>query len=335
MSDSRFDVLESVDVAPLFAGDDVGRRACGEEMLQAFVRSNGFVARHFPHAESIDEQVTSVLDFFSLPEKQRMCLATRRYRPDASHCYRGFFPLPRERGWAHNEIFDFGPAKVSRAPTAHPVKVFLEESNQWPSREPHPGWRNEAEALYVALRNTAATIMRELAVALDGEAESFMVRFADDNGTLRILHYPSPPEDFVAADGDSLPERVDVAGRRIITRRHVDACALSVLWQDAVGGLQYEDRDGSWQEVPAGGGRLSVHAGSALELMSGGRIVSTPHRVVGTGQDRCSMGFFLEPMFSATITTTASGECITYADHMKDDFADLEVYASVMGDSVV
>jgi len=329
-----FPTLEALDLSPLFADDREMHRACGDAMLAAFERGNGFVAEVLPGAATLDRRIADTLAFFDLPEPRRMALATRRHRPDATHCYRGFFPLPKERGWAHNEIFDFGPARVSRAPEGHPVKRFLEETNQWPETEPHPGWREGAEALFADLRVIAAAVMASLAAALGEDTDAVMAASDDDNGTLRILHYPPPPEDFVAAHKEALPDRVDAAGRRIIPHRHIDACVFSVLWQDDIGGLQYEGRDGTWYEVPQGGGRLSIHAGRAMDLMTQGRIRGTPHRVVGTGRDRCSMGFFLEPMFTAAIATGDDGRAITYADHMKDDFADLDVYADVMGDAV-
>ncbi|MBC6441048.1 MAG: isopenicillin N synthase family oxygenase [Rhodospirillales bacterium] len=330
----NFPTLEPVELAALFHGDAESQRACGEALLAAFQSANGFVVTGFPTSALVDGQVNDTLAFFDLDDPERLALATRWHRDDATHCYRGYFPLPKERGWAHNEIFDFGPAVISRAPDGHPVKRFLEEGNQWPAREPHDGWREGSEALFADLHKLAHVVMAALTDALDDDAATTMDKFGDGNGTLRALHYPPPPEGFIACHKETLPERVDAAGRRIITHRHIDACVLSVLWQDAVGGLQYESRDGTWYEVPAGCGRLSIHAGRAMELMTGGRIKGTPHRVVGVGQDRCSMGFFLEPDFGAVIGRDDDGNPITYADHMKDDFADLEVYADVMGDAV-
>ncbi|MDE0242861.1 MAG: hypothetical protein OXQ84_22110 [bacterium] len=333
MSDT-FSTLAAVDVSPLFDGTEVEVADTGAAMLAAMETSNGFVATGVPGAASLDARIGNLLRFFELPEPERLALATRRHRADAGHCYRGFFPLPEERGWAHNEIFDFGPNEPSRAPQGHPVKRFLEETNQWPAREPCAGWRSAAEALFDDLRALSVAVMAALAGALDEDVGAVMSKFDDGNGTLRILHYPPPPDGFVAAYRETLPERVDAAGRRIITHRHTDACVLSVLWQDGIGGLQYEGRDGTWREVPSGNGRLSIHAGRALALMTRDRIAGTPHRVVGTGLDRCSLGFFLEPGFAEVIARDEDERPFTYADHMKDDFADLDVYADVMGDAV-
>ena len=333
MSDT-FSTLVEVNLSPLFDGTEVEVADTGAAMLAAMETSSGFVATGVPGAAALDARIGNLLRFFELPEPERLALATRRHRADAGHCYRGYFPLPEERGWAHNEIFDFGPNEPSRAPQGHPVKRFLEETNQWPTREPHAGWRSAAEALFGDLRALSVAVMAALAGALEEDVGAVMSKFGDGNGTLRILHYPPPPDDFVAAYRETLPERVDAAGRRIITHRHTDACVLSVLWQDRIGGLQYEGRDGTWREVPSGNGRLSIHAGRALALMTRDRVAGTPHRVVGTGLDRCSLGFFLEPGFAEVIALDEDERSFTYADHMKDDFADLDVYADVMGDAV-
>ncbi len=329
-----FPTLDAVDLVALFDGAKADAARTGASLLAAMETSNGFVATGLPGAASLDTRIGDLLSFFDLPETERLALATRRHRADARHCYRGFFPLPDQRGWAHNEIFDFGPDEPSRAPQDHPVARFLEETNQWPAREPHARWRTGAEALFDDLRALSSTVMAALVGALGEDVGAMMSKFDDGNGTLRILHYPPPPDDFVAANRETLPERIDAAGRRIITHRHIDACVLSVLWQDRIGGLQYEGRDGTWHEVPSGNGRLSIHAGRALALMTGDRIAGTPHRVVGTGLDRCSLGFFLEPGFAEEIVPDEDGRSFTYADHMKDDFADLDVYADVMGDAV-
>lgn len=330
----RSGTVPTVDIAPLFDAGASETALTDRAVLDTMDRHYGFVATGFPRAGDLQTRIARMLTFFDLPEDQRMALATRRYRPDASHCYRGFFPLPRERGWAHNEIFDYGPAHPSRAPARHPVKVFLEETNQWPDPPPDPGWVDEALALLADLRLVSVAVMASLARALKLEVAFFMAAFGDDNSTLRILHYPPAPDDFVATVGRDLPETVDAQGRRIVTKRHVDACVLSLLWQDSVGGLQYEGRDGLWRDVRPQDGAISIHVGRALESMTGGRLKGTPHRVIGMGQDRCSMGMFLEPMFTAVIEHDAAGAPVTYADHMKDDFAGLDIYADVMGEAV-
>ncbi len=329
---SAFPELAAVDLAPLFdraAGDT---SAIDRATVAAMQGSNGFVATGFPGADRLERRIGDLLAFFRLPEAVRMATATRRNRPDSAHVYRGYFPAPEDKGWAHNEIFDYGPPVPSRVPPGHRIAPVLEETNQWPAPAPHDRWRDDAETLLADLRAVSIAVMAALVRGLALDEAAFMQAFDGSNGTLRILHYPPAPEGFVASGRDPLPARVDASGRRIVTVRHTDACVLSLLWQDAVGGLQYEAPDGAWQEVPARPGCLSIHCGRAAELMTGGRLKGTPHRVIGLGRDRYSMGMFLEPEFSAVIAIGDDGTAETYADHMLEDLAGIDIYAEVMGD---
>jgi isopenicillin N synthase-like dioxygenase len=325
-----FETLSTLDLTDLFDGASPQTAQVDAALLEAFDHQSGAVITGFPGADSLEQRIGDLMAFFALPDETRMEVASMHYRSENPNRYRGFFPLPEHFGWAHNEIFDFGVVMRSPAPQGHGAKTMLDEPNVWPRPEPRAGWRQDAEALLAELREIAMAVAAALVRASGQDEASFMAAFDDGNASLRILHYPPAPADFVTDEGGALSEPVDPAGRRIITRRHVDGCALSLLWQQDMGGLQYEGRDGHWRDVPAGRGRLSVHASQSLEELTGGRIKATPHRVVGHGVDRFSMGMFLEPRFDAVINHDGAGSPVTYADILRDDFASSDVYADVM-----
>ena len=83
-----------------------------------------------------------------------------------------------------------------------------------------------------------------------------------------------------------------------------------------------EGRDDTWREVPQAPDGLSVHCGDLLEALTGGRLRGTLHRVVGRGEERCSVGFFLEPDFETEVVAPAGGAPVSYARHLVNQFPD-------------
>jgi len=288
--------------------------------IAAALRDDGsFVATGFPGSAGFDRRALRMLRFFDLPMAEKMALAPRHSRPGAANIYRGYNPLPAKRGWSCNENYDIGP----RTPTAsgHPdlVEAFREAS-VWPDREPCPGWRDDMRGYYDDLRALSVAVLRAVARGLGRDEATIVASCAGDNGTLRMLHYPPAPDDFIAADHDEEPVFVDEAGRRIVTHSHVDTCTMSLLWQDEVGGLQTCTPAGEWREVPAIPDGISIHNGDLMAGLTGGACRGTFHRVVGYGRDRCSIGMFLEPEFDAEVLPPKGGRPVTYARHLIDEF---------------
>ncbi|XP_051194238.1 1-aminocyclopropane-1-carboxylate oxidase homolog 1 [Lolium perenne] len=97
------------------------------------------------------------------------------------------------------------------------------------------------------------------------------------------------------------------------TTRHSDPSFITVLLQDAVGGLQVLvdrlDEDGNkqpaaWVDVPAVPGALVVNVGDYLQLVSNDRFKSVEHRVVASGVGpRVSVACFLRTDTSTKVLT--------------------------------
>jgi isopenicillin N synthase-like dioxygenase len=102
----------------------------------------------------------------------------------------------------------------------------------------------------------------------------------------RIIHYP--------------PLRGTEEMGAVRAAAHGDINLLTVLCSATQAGLEVQDAQGNWHEVPCDPGSLAINAGDMLEVASGGYYKSTIHRVVNPkGEDaqraRYSMPLFLHP----------------------------------------
>ncbi len=79
---------------------------------------------------------------------------------------------------------------------------------------------------------------------------------------------------------------------------HTDFGVLTVLCQDAVGGLQVQDYNGDWVAAHPIPGTLVINVGDLLARWSNGRFRSTPHRVINaSGRERLSLVLAFDPDF--------------------------------------
>jgi isopenicillin N synthase-like dioxygenase len=108
--------------------------------------------------------------------------------------------------------------------------------------------------------------------------------------------------------------------RRFLTGApHTDSGFLTLLAQDGVAGLQARARDGGWADVPPTEGALAVNFGQVLERWSGGRIRATEHRVIGSGEERCSIPFFYEARADAEIRPLPQDDPASFAPFLYGD----------------
>ena len=92
---------------------------------------------------------------------------------------------------------------------------------------------------------------------------------------------------------------------------HTDPGALTILLQDAVGGLEARNRAGQWISAPPIPYSLVINIGDMMQRWTNGRFVSTPHRVANrTGRGRFSVPFFVNPDYDATIAPAFGGEAL-------------------------
>ena len=145
------------------------------------------------------------------------------------------------------------------------------------------GWLDE-----VTPRNISEQFSMPLTEMIEGS----------DGHLLRVLHYPPLPEDVE-------PGEVRAAA-------HGDINLITLLVTGSEPGLQAQDINGDWHDIPCGTGYINVNAGDMLEQASRGYYPSTIHRVVNPpkqeNRSRYSLPLFMHPRSEVRLDHQTAGE---------------------------
>ena len=217
-----------------------------------------------------------VRELFALPPQ-----TLERHRVQRSN-YRGYVPLgfftPNDGGGsdmyaAWKLHWEAPPELAARSPLYGP--------NRWP---PVPGLRDAVLRYWMALDGLAAELLRAAALGLGLPADRFTRWFDAPLTNMTLLRYP------------------ETGKERWGIHPHKDFDVLTLLAHDPVGGLQVLARDGEWFDAACPEDGFLVNAGDMLELWSGGRIRTAPHRVLNRfGRERVSFPWFAVPEPEVTI----------------------------------
>ena len=83
---------------------------------------------------------------------------------------------------------------------------------------------------------------------------------------------------------------------------HKDTDALTIIASEPTNALQVQTLDGNWISPQISENSFIANIGDMLELWSGGRLVSTPHRVINKSKsDRYSFPYFAVPRHDVLI----------------------------------
>lgn len=220
--------------------------------------------------DALGERLESAArDFFDRPDAEKASVSMAV----GGRAWRGWFPLGGELTSGvpdGKEGFYFGAEEP-------PSDVPLHGPNVWPATVP------QLRGAVLDWIDAMTALGRQLCAVL-GVPDELV---AEPTVLFRIFRYP--PAD--AAPGDW-----GVA-------EHTDYGLLTILRQDAVGGLEVRlPSSGKWVVAPPVPGSFVCNVGDVLERLSAGRWRSTPHRVRNTsGGDRLSFPFFFDPSWDAPL----------------------------------
>lgn len=314
-------MIPRIDIAPLFGPAGTARAATDAAILAAAQGAGFMTIAGLPADCPVDTASRrALLRIFALDDAQKRRLWRQKFASAHANVYRGWFPL-QQGAATYKEGIDLGPDiahGTARIDAADPLR----EATPLPPEEALPGWRAAASAYFRAMEQLGAALMHALARGLGLPERQFDEAFAGGISTLRLIRYP--PRSAASMAGVAEDEMwVEHAGARryMLGRAHVDSGFVTLLAQDGIAGLQARDAGGAWIDVPPEEGTLAVNFGKLLERWTGGRIRATEHRVIGHGQERCSIPFFYEPRVDARIAPlplagAAAFEPFLYGDYL-------------------
>ncbi len=233
--------------------------------------------------------------FFALPRPTRLEAAPRRWNPDATNRYRGYFPSEVDG----KDGLDLGDPSLGDREAALLARPGYER-NVLPDAL-DATWHRDVEAAFEAFARLGRALVVGLVEAIGGDAGDVAEALERPaaQSTFRFNRYPRIPE------SERVPNPGDGPG--LSCDAHFDSGLLTLLHQDRQGGLQVRTRDGAWLDVPYRPGALVLNTGRALERLSGGRLCATLHRVVTTPDARLSIPFFVEPRWDFPIDPASIG----------------------------
>ncbi|MFD8452054.1 MULTISPECIES: isopenicillin N synthase family dioxygenase [Streptomyces] len=285
-----------VPVIDLSTRKDPEARAAIAEAIGGALRSSGFfiVVGHGLSPELVDRMFTTTNAFFKLPEDEKDLVASR---PGVSG-YR------RAGGTLARSLDRQTPPDLCETYAAHVTGELSDEArgrlgDQWASwthRNVWPdnpaGFRAAWQDYMAAMSELAADLMRLFALALDLDEAFFDDKFDHHGSSVAVNYYP--------------PQLTPPLPGQLRRGPHTDFGSLTILYQeDDRGGLQVLQDEDTWRDVAAIPNSFVVNIGDLMALWTGGRWVSTMHRVAnpahGDTTSRLTIPFFYLPNHDASI----------------------------------
>jgi len=251
-----------------------------------FKSSTGILTR-CQIAESDQRAIFDTMrSFFALDRDEKMEAHMHK-----NAAMRGYEPMmetqldPRTKGDI-KEAFTMGdcvlePEQNYRGRTGEEPPAHIKKpQNIWPGSA--PWFRENMYQYYSIVQPLAIKLMRLFALILQDDESAFDQYFKFPITGMRALHYPPmPPDSGANANG---------------LGAHADFSWLTLVLQDAIGGLEVLNKDGVWIDAPPKPGTFVCNVGQYLERQTNAIFPATVHRVRNkTGERRYSIPFFLTP----------------------------------------
>ena len=310
-----------IDISPLRGQPGDPHRVAAE--IARACREHGFfyIANH-----GVDDVLQTRLEilsrqFFDQPLETKMQIRMER----GGRAWRGYFPVGGELTSGKPDLKE-GIYFGAELPDDHPLVrdgTPLHGSNLFPPEMPE--FRETVLRYMEAMTAVGHIVLTGIAMSLGLNRSYFEEHYTREPLILfRIFNYPGDPA-------------ANVGEARWGVGEHTDYGLLTILKQDATGGLQVKSSSG-WIDAPPISATFLCNIGDMLDRMTAGRYRSTPHRVQNvTSRDRLSFPFFFDPNFNAKIRPIALPDDTAIAADRRDrwDGASVHEFTGTYGDYVL
>jgi len=134
-----------------------------------------------------------------------------------------------------------------------------------------PNFKESVDNFRRPFKETIENLLRGLAIYLKLDEKTFLPMHSYDykNGSFCLLRsVVYPPKENESTNDEDL--RLGI---------HQDLGTFTFLFQDDLGGLETQTKDGTWIPVPPIPGSIALVTGQGLECWTGGKILAPKHRV--------------------------------------------------------
>jgi isopenicillin N synthase-like dioxygenase len=272
-----------IDISALGRGTDE-RREVAARIGQA-CRDSGFF---YIVGHGVDEKLQQELEqvsrrFFAQDLERKLEIRMSR----GGKAWRGYFPLGGELTSGKPDLKEgiyFGAELKDDHPLVK-AAIPMHGSNLFPANMPE--FREIVLNYMTAMTRLGHVLMAGIALSLGLEESYFADRYTSDPLTLfRIFNYPPLNSENQSSVG---------------VGEHTDYGLLTMVRQDMAGGLEIKTKS-HWIAAPPVPNSFVCNIGDMLDRMTGGRYLSTPHRVRNlTQHSRVSFAFFFDPNFNAEV----------------------------------
>jgi isopenicillin N synthase-like dioxygenase len=294
-----------IDISSWGSGDPLEQARLATEVDRA-CREVGFlqIVGHGVPQEVIDGMLAGADGLFGLPEHEKVALTSPAAEINRGYAALGTEALTYSLGVDALpdlfEAYNIGPEPVDESdPVIAAERHRIFAANIWPEED---GGALDVAALreawltyFAAAGGLARRLTSIFAVALGLDEDFFVDKTDHSTDTLRFIRYERRP-----GSPDPLPGQVRMGA-------HTDYGIVTVLYADAVAGLEIVGPDGEWHGVVPVEGAFLVNLGDLLAEWTNDRWRSTLHRVTPppVGDDtpalRRSAAFFHDGNYDALV----------------------------------